>query len=70
MRLNGPQEAQEAEVDTADVQDVPLQEERVVVRQGNDKRSFKCGICGRAFKKSSHLKQHQRSHTGKSNTGS
>lgn len=29
------------------------------------KRSHKCQICHRPFKKSSHLKQHIRSHTGK-----
>eukprot|EP00106_Octopus_bimaculoides_P013578 XP_014781020.1 PREDICTED: zinc finger protein 236-like [Octopus bimaculoides] len=28
------------------------------------KRSYKCSYCGKGFKKSSHLKQHVRSHTG------
>ena len=31
------------------------------------RRSYKCGYCNKAFKKSSHLKQHIRSHTGTSN---
>ena len=30
------------------------------------RRSYKCGYCNKAFKKSSHLKQHIRSHTGRS----
>ena len=47
-----------------------LQEEKdhenVIQQEIDDgRRSYKCGYCNKAFKKSSHLKQHIRSHTGK-----
>ena len=37
----------------------------VIQPEGDDgRRSYRCGYCDKAFKKSSHLKQHIRSHTG------
>lgn len=32
--------------------------------EGGGSRPYKCRFCSRGFKKSSHVKQHERSHTG------
>lgn len=46
------------------------QEFEGVLQEGQDnaekeeRRPFLCNVCGFKFKKSSHLKQHHRSHTG------
>jgi len=39
-------------------------EEDAIDQQVDSKTSHICKVCGRVFKKLSHLKQHYRSHTG------
>uniref|UniRef100_UPI00358F8E70 zinc finger protein 236 isoform X2 n=1 Tax=Myxine glutinosa TaxID=7769 RepID=UPI00358F8E70 len=50
--------------DTASVEVQLSADEFHAVADAGMRRSYRCGFCNKCFKKSSHLKQHIRSHTG------
>jgi uncharacterized Zn-finger protein len=59
-------EAEEAETVDKEQPAAPTQQDEPLQKDDNDTpRPYPCAVCDKSFKKSSHLKQHMRSHTGK-----
>jgi len=67
LAVDGEPSAEEGQSPEKFTQDTVLDEinHEITSRQTSGRRPYRCDTCDKSFKKSSHLKQHIRSHTGK-----